>query len=927
MSPGGDAPYGVEHLTLKDATTRSTTWWSAYESVLKGSGFTERSRAVIAADAEYIVRNGLLGVGAAGGSGWPNSRVRRGLVMGAVQSGKTASMMAVAAKALDAGIDAVIILGGTRTALWRQTFDRVVEQVDTLDDRHLRRVLLPSRNHLAAAPGGGPLGLYALTPQLAAKLVEKNRPLIAVVMKQVVHLEQMGAALDLVFDAVAASGKPFHLLVMDDEADDSSVVDAQAEAAYDVLNVQRKQVPRRIMDLWESRRLPGETKVPELHATYLAYTATPQANFLQDPNNPLAPRDFVASLRTPGEAGDFEVRSSSYRDPAGPLTWYTGGEIFYRTLSAVPLCVETDDLPEGEVVRDAVRAYLVACATRLLRAGASVGPRSAESATFASRTFAALEPMSMLVHPSAAREEHFVVADSIIAWSAGASANTQSESGVDESDDQRGRRMRSDGLVADIDNEPEKWLRWLDEYGWSAEVAREKLDLPAEPRVPSRSEWDAVRRLLVDEVIPGTRVAVINSDEHADDRPQFSPWFDGTSWRSPRNLSTVFVSGNVMSRGLTLEGLTTSVFARTAGTELADSQMQMQRWFGYRAKIIDLCRVFASRDQIELFGQYHDNDEALRRDVLKAMTAGPVPDIRVLQGRGFKATGKISNIRGVPLFPGPKPFVRHLTAPSCDDSNLELVARQFRGEVLRVPGAAADRGILASEPVSLTEAAILLDGLIYTDHGPGPESNEASRWSSVANHAKLPDGDHLMPLYRAPYVASSRDLGLASPYAIAAYLRLWAACLDRHVPGMTTTDEPPVRWTLVDLAARRAQQPRFWVGLRFGGGPRIQKGPLASLPGSVRSMARATTDEVLDASWGSRGLGSGGILGDEHFESLARGHRSQVTESGARAAGSDGLILFHPVDRGEGLVSLAVGVSIPLGGPDHVQARTATGVR
>lgn len=921
--PDEDAPYGVEHLTLGEVEAEPLTWWTAYSGILKESGFTERSRAVVEADSEYIVRNGVLGAGGPGDSAWPGSRVRRGLVMGAVQSGKTASMMAVAAKALDCGVNGVIILGGTRTALWRQTLDRVVQQVDTLEDRHLRRVLLPPRNLPPDAPAGGPAGLYSLTPQLATKLVARNRPLIAVVMKQVAHLEQMAAALDLVYEEIDTCGKPFHLLVMDDEADDSSVVDADSEGAYDALTMQRKQVPRRIMDLWESRRLPGETKVAGLHATYLAYTATPQANFLQDPHNPLAPRDFVASLRTPGASGDFEVRSSTYRDPAGPLKWYTGGEVFYRTLSDVPLCAATDDQPEGDVIRDAVRAYLVACAVRLLRSGATVGPRTAETRSFVSRAEAAIEPMSMLIHPSSAKEDHFDVADSVIAWSAGASA--PSGGGFDETDDELGRRLRTAGLKADLEGEPDKWLRWLDDYGRSAGIVRAKFEFADPPAVPGRVEWETIRRLLLAEVIPGTRVAVINSDENADDRPQFSPWYDGSTWRPPRNLSTIFVSGNVMSRGLTLEGLTTSVFARTAGTELADTQMQMQRWFGYRAKIIDLCRVFTSRDQIGLFGQYHENDEALRRDVLKAMSlAGAVPDIRVLQGRSFKATGKISNIRGIPLSPGAKPFVRHLTAPGLEDSNLELVAQQFGDDALRVPARTGGRGVVASTPISLLDAAKLLDGLSYSDHGPGPESDEASRWLSVANHAMLSDDDPLMPLYRAPYVADGLDLGPASPYAIAAYLRLWAACLDRHVPGMMTTDEPAVRWTLVDLEARRAQQPRFWVGLRFGGGSVVERGPLASLPVPVRSMARSTTAETLDASWGSRGSGPDGIVGDEHFESLATGHRFPIAASGARVAGSDGLILFHLIDRGDGQVSLAVGLSIPLGGPDHVQARTRT---
>ncbi len=835
--------------------------------------------------------------------------------MGAVQSGKTASMMAVTAKALDRGINAVVILAGTRTALWLQTLERVVNQIDTLENPLQRRVRLPA--HLRTS--GGPGGLYSLTPQLARTLVTRHRPLIAVVMKHVAHLEQLASALDTVYEEAQVAGEPFHVLVLDDEADDSSVVDASAESGYDDVTMQRKQVPRRIVDLWESRRSPGETKADNVYATYLAYTATPQANFLQDPSNPLAPNEFVASLRTPGPDGDFEVRSSSYRITDGLRGWYTGGEMFYRTLADVPLCIETDDRPEHDVLQDAVRAYLVASAVRLCRSPGMAGPSSAEEMEFPTRDAASLEPMSMLIHPSSAKEEHFDVARRVAAWSAVDDSGTS----LDHSGDSLGRRLAVDELRRELDEEPEKWRLWFDDYRRSGLVCQELLDLDESPFDWSKIDWDAVRRLLVDEVIPGTRVAVINSDENADDRPQFSAWQDGPIWRAPRNLSTIFVSGNVMSRGLTLEGLTTTLFTRASGTPLADTQMQMQRWFGYRGKILDLCRVFMQRDQIEQFTMYHENDEALRRDVLAAMSAaGSPPDIQVLQGRSFQATGKISNVRGTPLWPGPKPFVRHLTPPATDDDNLRLIASLFSVDPVPVPDAQARQGLLAPRTVSLLEAADLLESLRYEDHGPGPTSREASRWTSVANHAGLSSSDPMSPLYRAPFVAGGIDLGRTSPYAIAAYLRLWAVCLDRRVRGMVTTDEPSILWDLVDLDVRQRQQPRFWVGLRFGEGPRIDRGPLAELPVEVHGMARSVSAGALGATWGSRGVGFGGIVGDENFESKVTGNVSAVSSSGARVPGSDGLILFHLIDRGEDGASLAVGLSIPLGGPDHVQAHT-----
>ncbi len=909
----GEGPFGSEHVSKFPPKTNATPWWHAYEMVLTASGFSERSREVLSSDAEFIVDQAFP-EGPSSSGGELVGRVRRGLVMGAVQSGKTASMLAVTAKALDAGVDAVIILAGTRTALWSQTFDRVIEQLDALEDRTRRRILLPDRSRQVAGGAASLSTMYSVTPQLARRSLERGRPLLAVVMKHVAHLEQLSATLDVIYAQASEVGARLRVLVIDDEADDSSVMDDDDFPPLDADALQRKQVPLRILDLWAPRNESSDLKLPELSVTYLAYTATPQANFLQDPANPLAPRDFVTSLRTAGATGDWEIRSSSYRDPAGPHSWYTGGDMYYRLMDPVPICVPVPNPTDEDALKHALRGYLVACAIRLVREGIT-DLSDRESTSYPSASDAAVPPMSMLIHPSATKDEHFRVAERLLRWTYGPECRSDSWQG-----DEAGRRLGVQGLLTDLSSNEKDWLHWIEGYRRSAALAARVMQIEAK-WTPSLDDWGHIRGLLTQEVIPATRVAVINSDDEADDRPNFAAWHDGNGWRIPRNTSTVFVSGNVMSRGLTLEGLTTTVFARTSGVDLADSQMQMQRWFGYRAKIIDLCRVFATEGQLENFRHYHENDEALRRDVLAAMEREDVPDIRILQGRGFRATGKISSIRGVAISPGHRPFVRHLTPPTLDDSNLRMIAGLFPQSSITVAGASGSKGLVSGDSLDLAATAAILDQLVYSDHGPGPGSAEASRWASVANHVGLAQSDPLMPLYRAPYVADGLELGSASPYAIAAYLRLWAACLDRRVPGMMTSDLPPVPWSLIDLDVRRSLQPRFRLGLRFGEGPTITDGPLAHLTVPVRSMARAVTNGALDATWGARGIGPNGILGDEFFDYEAHGDPVTLAPSGARPLGSEGLVLFHVVARPGNNVSIAVGLSIPAGGPDHVQAQ------
>ena len=55
---------------------------------LSASSLSATSQEVIEADSRYITEKGLLGAGQPGSGLWPVGRARRGLVMGAVQSGK-----------------------------------------------------------------------------------------------------------------------------------------------------------------------------------------------------------------------------------------------------------------------------------------------------------------------------------------------------------------------------------------------------------------------------------------------------------------------------------------------------------------------------------------------------------------------------------------------------------------------------------------------------------------------------------------------------------------------------------------------------------------------------------------------------------------------------------------------------------------------
>ena len=906
----------TEDVTLGGPAGPST-WWAGYQQVLESEGFGRTSIAVVDSDSAFIVERGILGAGGVDSEGWPAGRVRTGVVVGAVQSGKTASMMAVAARAVDEAIDVLVVLAGTRTSLWLQTYERFRNQLDTLPDRLERRVLRPSLD-LPVGEIPPVSGLYSLQKPAAKKALAKGRPIIAIAMKQVDHLERLGDALrNVVYPAAAELGKKIHLVVIDDEADDASIDDPNAPSA----SLQAKQVPTRIVELWGNRNSPWATVDDNVHATYVAYTATPQANFLQDNSNPLAPRNFVVALRTPGSKGDLSPREATFREPAGLASWYTGGSMFYRTFEDEQICVVTDPASEGEhdevetdehdEMFDAVRAFLVASAVRLMRAPDRLGPRSALGHVFASSVEARAKvapPASMLVHPSAAKDAHFAMAEVLYAWSRGEDVP------IGGAVPQGRYDLGSEGIRRDMIDHLDRWQHWLESYGRSAVEVGRRFGDPHGHDVPHVDGVAQVLRVVLDEVVPGTTISVVNSDSAADDRPRFGPVPTDGGWAAAPNLSTVFVAGNVMSRGLTLEGLTTTYFSRASNQPSADTQMQMQRWFGFRGKFIELCRVFLRREQLELFVQYHEHDEALRRDILARMSeVGGSADLTVLQGRTHSATAKVSNVRGVTLSPGEKPFLKILNAPEEDSRNQQVVHDLF--DVGREELIVDSRGVLLARHLSFTEAATMLESLVFTSHSPSRDGASSRIWRSLENHIGEV-GLGAFPLYRPSGHGpdSGISLGSLSPSYIGAYLRLWAACCGRPVPGLMTTGDVPAIWNLSPSGQPGAMPPKFSLGLRFGPGAPVYSGPLASLPFDVGTMRRARDGGGdLSASWGSRNYRGDVAVGDEVFDRDLR-HLSP-----ARGAGDDGLILVHPIARENG-VSLAFGIALPPGGPDHVRA-------
>lgn len=917
------------------------TWWERY-SAFGLRTLSETAREVLEMDSRLIVRDCVPDPSQA--DRWPETRVRTGVVVGAVQSGKTGSMLALAALLLDQGTDILVILAGTRVALWRQTFERLLRQLDgstpeTAANRWSARLLVPQPSVLRqGAERSAPKAYMASAAPRIEDALDRRRPVILVIPKVEAHLLAASRVLqERIARARPKINRPVHMVVMDDEADDASVLDA----------TDSKTIPRRIEMLWADKKR-GETSQPDLFATYVAYTATPQANFLQQSHNPLAPRSFCAALRAPYKSGppSGPHRCPTFVEPDGITRFYCGGEIFYSERFSAPdaaLCrvtkypsQEDSATPEHHERRvrgtsdrmlvDSLRAYLVAAAIRTMQAqlAGKLLPSEIPVELTAVDRARLPPPTCMLVHPSARQDLHLDEARRLVLLSAGANPDDPEESA---------QFRERDNLALDVGalraslEDVALWKPHFDSY---QATLREMSTWPGagDLYLPAHHQWMDVAVVLSEHVLPYVRLRIINSDPVSDDRPQFDlqDLGDGRVGPPP-DLLTIFVSGNVMSRGITIEGLTTTVFTRPASEPAADTQMQMQRWFGYRGSHIHLCRVFSYDDQLQLFRMYHEHDTAMRSEILASMDRGELeaPSF-VLQGPRSLATAKVPSSR-LPLHPGATPSVRLIEADDlvAATSNAVLLAKVLDEGTWRDIGPAAKpRGRLRTEPVSLATVADLLDGLRYAAYDPGCLTDARfTRWAALEDQLGLLKNER--PLFRPPRrLAESVEIEPdGCPYSIAAYLRLWDAALKRiRCDGLYPSDRDGATWALEQPMMK---PPSFYIGLGYGeqGASRWEvlraRGVLSMTRGEAPGVPRR-----LNTLWGRRGEG-GNYHGDQLFDYNHHNAVPPALHSGVplwRPRGHPGLLLFHVI-KSENLDAVTVGLAIPHGGPEQFAALPA----
>lgn len=158
------------------------------------------------------------------------------------------------------------------------------------------------------------------------------------------------------------------------------------------------------------------------------------------------------------------------------------------------------------------------------------------------------------------------------------------------------------------------------------------------------------------------------------------------------NLKAIAIGGNKLSRGLTLEGLLISFFARKSSQY--DTLMQMGRWFGFQEGHEDLTRIYTTSELTEWFSDLADVESELREDIriyeeehLTPLEVGmrikahPIMQVTSANKRRFASETTISQSYSgqspqTIMFPLSKPEV----LASQEDHNL-LVVKEFLSQL------------------------------------------------------------------------------------------------------------------------------------------------------------------------------------------------------------------------------------------------------
>jgi hypothetical protein len=265
------------------------TYANAYREFLRKDGWSPRMIQALSDVTLRILRH--LQDPQSEGTSWS----RRGLVIGHVQSGKTANYAGLIARAADAGYKFIIVIAGIHNNLRRQTQARIDAAFIGRSSNPENRQTIGVGRLVANYPHPATLTniLNDFSKKTASnsgwKLNDFSKPIVLIIKKNVTTLNALHKWLKDFNAKHDGRIADVPMLMIDDEADNASINTNQDEVNPTRTNAKLRE----ILALFAK-------------SCYVGYTATPFANIFINPDayddetrEDLFPRDFIYCLDAP----------------------------------------------------------------------------------------------------------------------------------------------------------------------------------------------------------------------------------------------------------------------------------------------------------------------------------------------------------------------------------------------------------------------------------------------------------------------------------------------------------------------------------------------------------------------------------------------------------------------------------------------------
>ncbi len=479
----------------------------------------------------------------------------KGMVVGYVQSGKTTSIESLISMAADYGWNTFIMLTGTIENLRVQNANRL-------------------RDDIEYAKAG--VVSWSFNPNFNSSkyegLINSDRKVVLVCLKNSKRLNDLK-------EWLLSAGKPAlkkaKILLIDDEADQASLNTCK------ISSDERSKINALITDLIDDHN-------DEFGAmNYIGYTATPYGNFLNELKS-IYPKDFIYVLPKSNkyigsqEIFGYEDETSNYSNNLNIINEITDYEL-----------EKISELEEGD---------------------STTIPKSLQNATCWFINSLAIfrynnisKPVSMLIHTNRKTQYHENIAKALMNW-----INDNKDTLIKKCEkvyEEQVEKLSKKDFLEVLPNYPTNKIKDYPDFsilkGYIKEILQSSIGFT---KIDEKDKLVYTKgiHLVIDNCKPNNWM---KDDEYA--RLSYPEKEDNIDFAT----GFIIVGGDTLSRGLTIEGLTSSYFCRSV--RQADTLMQMGRWFGYRIGYELIPRIWLDEKSLKKFEEITNIEYDLRNDLEK----------------------------------------------------------------------------------------------------------------------------------------------------------------------------------------------------------------------------------------------------------------------------------------------------------------------